>query len=109
MELKTILPMLLKKKKLSLSQLAKLSSVPVSTLHGWVTGRTTLNMDQLKKVQLVLEVPLHELLWACPDPFDCVADEVLKEIFSGDVRVTVHKILRKRRSAIGTKGSAGPK
>jgi len=98
MELKTILPALLKKRKLSLTQLAREAKVPVSTLHGWTTGKTTLNLEQLKKVALVLETPIHDLVWACPDPFDPTPEEGLKEIFSGDVRVTVHKIIRKQKA-----------
>lgn len=109
MELRTNLPLLLKKKKLSLTQLAKSARVPLSTLHSWTTGKTTLNLEQLKRVSLALEVPTHELIYGCPDPFDSATDEVLKEIFAGDVRVTVHKILRKRKNVIGSKPNGGSK
>lgn len=102
MDLKTNLSLIMKKKGLSLTKLAKLSAVPLSTLHSWTTGKKTLNLEQLKRVALVLECPLHELAFGCPDPFDGGADESLKELFAGDVRVVIHKILRKRRSV--TKG-----
>lgn len=95
MQLNTMLEILLRKKNLSLTKLAKQSGIPVSTLHSWTTGKKTLNLEQLKKVSLTLEIPIHDLVWGCPDPFDSNCDEVLKELFSGDVRVTIHKVLRK--------------
>lgn len=109
MELRTNLTLLLKKRRMSLTSLSKASKVPLSTLHSWTTGKTTLNLEQLKRVSLVLEVPTHELIYGCPDPFDSSTDEVLKEVFAGDVRVTIHKILRKRKSAIGGKTNGGNK
>lgn len=97
MQLNTMLDHLLKKRNLSLTKLAKQSGIPTSTLHSWTTGKKTLNLEQLKKVSLTLEIPIHDLVWGCPDPFESTNDEVLKEIFSGDVRVTIHKVLRRER------------
>jgi transcriptional regulator with XRE-family HTH domain len=94
MQLNTMLQILLKKKNMSLTGLAKQSGMPVSTLHSWTTGKKTLNLEQLKKVSLTLEVPIHDLVFGCPDPFESKDGEILQQVFSGDVRVTVHKILR---------------
>lgn len=86
-----------KSKRLSLSQLSKRAGVPTTTLHAWTTGRKSINPDQIRKVATVLEVSLHELLFDEPDPFEAKPTEILKEIFSGDVRVTLHRIERRRQ------------
>ncbi len=85
-----------KDRKLSFSQLARSSTVPLATLHAWTTGRKSINPDQLRKVAATLQISTHELLFDESDPFENKADEILKELFSGDVRVTLHKIERKR-------------
>ena len=84
-------------RRLSFSRLAKLAGVPLATLHAWTTGRKSINPDQIKKVAAVLEISLHELLFDEPDPFETKSTEILKEIFSGDVRVTLHRIERRRQ------------
>lgn len=86
-----------KTKKISISQLSKLSGVPQPTLHGWGSGRSVGNIDDLKKVCDVLQVSLHQLLYDEPDPHEIGHEEILKELFSGDLRVTVHKIDRKKQ------------
>lgn len=68
------------------------------TIHAWTTGRKSINPDQLRKVAMILKVSVHELMFGEPDPHEPAADEVLREIFSGDVRVTLHRIERTRRS-----------
>lgn len=90
---------------MSLSKLAKVSGVPKSTIHAWTKGRQSLDFVQLKKVSRVLEVSLHELLYGEPDPFEGMSGAMLKELFSGDVRVTVHRIERRRN--LGSKNSGG--
>ena len=55
-----------------------------------------INPDQLKKVASTLQISTHELLFDEADPYDNKTDEILKELFSGDVRVTLHRIERKR-------------
>lgn len=84
-----------KSKKLSLTKLAQASGVPLTTLHAWTTGRISINPDQIRKVAAVLEISMHELLFDGPDPFETASSEILKHIFSGDVRVTLHKIEKK--------------
>jgi transcriptional regulator with XRE-family HTH domain len=52
----------------SLSHLAKESGVPVQTLHGWVTGRRSVNPAQLRAVAAAFKVSLYSLLFGEPDP-----------------------------------------
>lgn len=75
-----------------LSRLAREANVPKATLHSWTTG-TTPNIDQVRAVAHTLSVSVHQLIWGTPDPHaDENYKEVLKEMFSGDVRVTIHRI-----------------
>lgn len=95
MELKTMLIRLCQRKGWSIARLARESGVPKPTLHGWTTGRSALNLGQLKKVASALEVSLHQLAFGEPDPYAGVNEEVLKELFTGDVRISIHRIERK--------------
>ena len=98
MKLDTTLLKLCKQRGWSLAKLARQSGVPAQTLHGWTTGRTAINMEHLQKVARTLEVPIHQLAFGEPDPFESNTEEILKEIFTGDVRVTLHRIEKRRRS-----------
>jgi len=85
---------LCEERSLTLSELARRSGVKQPTLHGWLTGRTVHNLDDLKKVSSVLEVSLHQLLFGSPDPHENVGRELLEEIFQGEVRVSIQRIKR---------------
>lgn len=37
---------------------------------------------------------MHELCYGEPDPYEVKSEEILKELFSGDIRVSIHKIER---------------
>lgn len=87
---------LCKKKGWKLAELSRKAGIPNQTLHNWLTGRTSVNPVQLKKVAAVLEVSLFYLIFGEADPYEQPSVEVLKEIFSGDVRVTLHRIEQKR-------------
>lgn len=87
---------LAKERGLPLSRLAREAKIPVQTLHNWTTGRTSVNPDQIRKVAEVLKVSLHFLVFGEPDPHESPSQEVLKEMFAGDVRVTLHRIERKK-------------
>lgn len=91
MELSKNLLSLCKKKRLSLSALAKKSGVKQPTLHGWSTGRSVQNLDDLRKVCEVLEVGLYRLLFGTTDPYEN-KEAQFKELFQGDVRITIHRI-----------------
>lgn len=99
MKLGSKLNKLCKDRGLSLSKLAREAGVPIQTIHAWTTGRKSVNPVQLKKVSDVLKVSIHRLIFDEPDPYEEVGEEVLKEIFSGDVRVTLHRIERKKGGA----------
>lgn len=97
MKLGLKLNQLCKAQGLSLSRLAKEAGVPMQTVHAWTTGRKSINPDQIRKVAMVLKVSIHQLIFDEPDPYEVAGDEILKEIFSGDVRVTLHRIERRRK------------
>ena len=85
----------LKAKNISLTELAKKAKVPKTNLHSWTTGANP-QLDQLKRVSDVLEVSLHELAFGEADPYEASSEEILKELFTGDVRVTLHRIERRK-------------
>ena len=92
MKLGSKLNQLCKAQGLSLSRLAKEAGVPMQTLHAWwATGRKSINPDQIKKVASVLKISVHELLFDERDPHESVGVEILKEIFSGDVRIVLRR------------------
>ncbi len=97
MKLSSTLNSLCKKRRITLSELARRAGVPKQTLHNWTLGRRSVNPDQLKKVAQALEVSVHYLLYGDQDPFETPNEEILKEIFSGDVRVTLHRIERRKK------------
>lgn len=92
---------LMTEKKITQTELSKLSGVPKSTLNGYlsITGKPADKIDvgQIKKIADVLQTDFHELLFGSTDPFSkaSLPKEVLHEIFSGDVRLTVHRIEKK--------------
>lgn len=92
MELGKNIIRLCEEKNLSLSALARLSGVKQPTLHGWTTGRSVQNLEDLKKVCNVLEVSFHFIIFGSRDPFENPQEDILKEIFKGDIRVTIHKV-----------------
>ena len=97
MKLANNIKRLCKERGLSLARLAKDAGVPPQTLHNWTTGRRSIDPAQLKRIAAELEVSIHQLLFNEPDPFESRGEEILKEIFSGDVRVTLHRIEKKNR------------
>lgn len=96
MKLGTNILKICKEKSWSLTKLAKESGAPLQTIHGWTSGRKAVQLEQLKKVAGVLQVPVHNLAFGEPDPNEYPAEEILKEIFSGDVRVTLHRIEKRK-------------
>jgi transcriptional regulator with XRE-family HTH domain len=79
---------------LSLTRLSRDADVPVSTLHAWTTGRTSVNPAQVRRVAQVLGVSLHGLLFGEPDPNREPADggeRLLEQAFTGEVVLTVRR------------------
>lgn len=85
-----------KERDISISRLAKDLGLPIQTLHGWTEGRQAVNLEHLKKVANYFCIPLYALVFDEQDPHESKREELLRELFSGDVRVTVHKIERHR-------------
>ncbi len=96
MVLSKILVKMMREKNLNFASLSAKSGVSKSTIHGWTTGRKVQNLSELKRVATVLETSLHELAFGEPDPYSSRPQENLRELFSGDVRLTIHKIERTR-------------
>lgn len=82
---------------MTIAALAKKSGVKQPTLHGWTTGRSVQNLDDLKKVCEVLEIGLHTLLYGKADPYEN-HEKLLKEIFKGAVTITIHKFVEDERN-----------
>lgn len=85
-----------KQQRITLSEVARRSGVPKQTIHNWTLGRKSINPDQIRAVAQVLEVSVYFLLYGENDPFENKSEEILKEIFSGDVRISVHRIEKKK-------------
>lgn len=98
MELGKVLTNLCEKQNLSLTELAKKSGVPKQTLHNWTLDRKSVNPDQLKKVAEVLRVSLHYLLYGEEDPQQPASSKSLEEVFSGELQVTIHQVLKKGKN-----------
>lgn len=98
MKLGQTLQALLKERRWTLAKLAREANVPTQTLHGWITGRRSVDLKQIQKVAQTFQISIHHLIFGEPDPYDPPADEILRELFSGDVRVTIQKIERLKPS-----------
>lgn len=96
MKLGNTLSKLCKERGWSISQLATKSGVPRSTLHSWTTNPAAVNLKHLQLVARALGTSVHFLAYGEPDPNEAPAEEVLRELFSGDVRVTLHRIERRK-------------
>jgi transcriptional regulator with XRE-family HTH domain len=96
MKLPQVLSNLCRERGWSLARLAREAGVPHQTVHSWTVGRISINPDQLRRVAEALQVSVHFLMFGEGDPFEQPGTEILREIFSGDVRVTLHRIERTR-------------
>jgi transcriptional regulator with XRE-family HTH domain len=61
MKISTNLKEYLKKEKLSIHDLSRKVSIPVSTLHGWVNGAAPKSISEVKKVADFLNLTMDEL------------------------------------------------
>jgi transcriptional regulator with XRE-family HTH domain len=82
-----------KEKGMTISKLAKLSGVKQPTLHGWTTGRSVHNIEDLKKVCAVLQVGLYELIFGSSDPFE-KKTPIFEKTLSGQIRITISHITK---------------
>lgn len=49
-----------------------------------------------KSITDTLQTSIHELSFGTSDLYEAKSEEILKELFSSDVRVTLHRIERRR-------------
>ena len=96
MKLGNNLSQLCKERGITLAHLSKMSGVPKSTIHSWTTNPASVNLSHLQKIARALGVSVHFLAYGENDPNEAPSENILKEIFSGDVRVTLHRIERRR-------------
>lgn len=61
MEIKTVLKRLIKERGVSVTHVAKVTKVPLQTLHGWLNGSEPKNLRQVKAVADYFEVDLDYL------------------------------------------------
>jgi len=93
---KTLLS-LLKKRGMTLAELARKSGISKSTLSGITAGAgDSIRLTHLKKISEALDVSVHELAYGEPDPLSPAPEELLTELFKGDVRITLHRIEKKK-------------
>ncbi len=81
-----------KKKGITPTQLARLAGVKQPTLHGWITGRSVQNLEELKKLCNVLEGSMHELLFGNKDPFEKGGSIRIQEVFQGRFPITLESL-----------------
>lgn len=99
MELAKNLTNLCEDKNLTIAKLSRISGVKQPTLHGWTTGRTVHNLDDLKKVCNVLQVSVHFILFGTSDPHES-HKETFEELLKGDFQITFKRIIPKDRPPI---------
>lgn len=93
---------LMHEKRLTQIQLARLTKMSPSTLHGYLnpgaSKQTKIDVLKVKKICEVLNADLHEVLFGEPDPNSrsIMPQEILQKIFEGDLRVSIHHIERKK-------------
>lgn len=95
MNLKKNLQLLLKERGWTLARLARESKVPKSTIGDWTGSQTAINLTQLRKVADALRVPVWRLAYSLdePDPHEKYPEELIQEIFSGKLMVTIARVL----------------
>ncbi len=96
MKLGQVVQTLCEERGWTIARLARETGIPAQTIHNWSLAKGAVNPDQVKKVAEAFGVSIHYLLYGESDPHEGPFEEVLKEIFSGDVRVTLHRVERKR-------------
>lgn len=93
---------LMKERRLSQTQLAKEARIAASTLHGYlnpsISKQAKIDVLIIKRIAEALSTDFHELLFGVPDPNSKtkISEEILHKLFEGDLRVTIHKIDKKK-------------
>lgn len=77
-------------------QLAKVANVPKQTINNLLaTNMSTVSPKNIKAIATALEISVHELLYGGPDPYEPIGQEILTDLFTGDIRVHIQRIGRK--------------
>ncbi|AHZ85178.1 hypothetical protein Bb109J_c2490 [Bdellovibrio bacteriovorus] len=95
-DMKKNLEAILKKKGMNLNQVSKVAQVPKSTIYSW-SDQKSVNLKQLRAVAQALGVSVHELAYGEPDPHVGIGTEFLEELFSGDVRISIHRLHKEKK------------
>lgn len=61
MRLKENLKCLIVNKDINVSQLARITNIPINTLHNWLNGQNPQNLEQLKKIADYFQVTIDSL------------------------------------------------
>lgn len=83
---------LLKKKKLSIREVAKGCQVPASTLGEWLNNRTPKNPVQVQQVASYLGVTLHFLLFGIEDREEPIQKILKEDFFSGTFEISIKRV-----------------
>lgn len=86
------LSMLMKQKRMSLTEISKNTKVPVSTISEWLSNRTPKNPVQVSKVSKFLSVSLHFLLFGEEDSSEPIQRIIKNDIFQGTFEITLRKV-----------------
>lgn len=85
----------LKRRNLSVRELAKAIGEPVATVNEWVDSKDRIprNATVIRKIVEFFDISTHELLFGEPDPRSLVGEIIEKtEIHAGVYEITVRKV-----------------
>lgn len=97
-----VLSRLLRESDISVSYLSQVSSIPRTTLHGWVNGMkpSAKNIHYLAMLSSYFQISLNELLFGQKEPHLSHTTVLFSGSFvDGDInyKITVEKIVKKER------------
>ena len=93
MKLPVVLKKILDERNLTISKLATMSDVPKTNIKNWIDGsRSSPNLEQVKKVAVVLGVSVHYLCWGSEDENSPLSKIMKDDLFSGTFEVTLKRI-----------------
>ncbi len=92
MILKTVLKRLLSERGVSVTRLAKATSIPQQTLHNWLSGSEPRSLNQVKKVANYLGVTLDYLCFGYEQKQSPNIETYADEINAGIFEVVLRKV-----------------
>lgn len=95
MELKSVLKTLIKERGVSITHVARVTKVPLQTLHGWLQGSEPKNLRQVKAVADYFEVDLDYLCFGIkPKKLRPQLQDYEDEISTGIFEVILRRVKR---------------